>query len=348
MKIVKALWLMVVMVISISAVLLFSDLENRQARRIKAKRPFPLVAVVQYSSTTLLDSHVAGVVDGLTKRGMVAPDGKNLHKFNANGELSMANTIAKEITNGQYEVVITSSTVMLQTFAKVNREVKKLHIFGAVTDPQGAGVGITGREPSQHPEYLAGIGTFQPVIKAFRIVRELNPRIKKVGVVWNPGEQCSDACLKQARQVCAELGIELVEAIATNTNEVAEAVRSLLAKGVEAVWIGGDTVAISSSGMIIKLAGEAGVPVFTNEPKDADRGALFGLGANYFTVGQYTGEMAADILEGIKKPSDIRIENVVPELLEINREVLTRMGKNWLIPQSVQEVLDQQSGKTSS
>ncbi len=69
----------------------------------------------------------------------------------------------------------------------------------------------------------------------------------------------------EARQICEELGIALIEAIATNTNEVSEAVRSLTRQNVDAIWIGGDTVAMASINMIINIATQAGIPVFTND-----------------------------------------------------------------------------------
>ncbi|MGV8096594.1 MAG: ABC transporter substrate-binding protein [Mangrovibacterium sp.] len=341
-SLVKDLWLAVIMILGASALLLLSDLEQRQGGSAKMnKKEFPSIAIMQVRSTPLLDNHVAGVMDRLTELGYIAPDKHNVKIFNPQGDLGTANTIAREIANGPYNMVITSSTVSLQIFAKANQTTQKLHVFGAVTDPAGTGVGITGPAADQHPPYLAGIGTFQPVKRAFQIVREFQPKIKKIGVVWNPGEQCSEACLREARQICSELGIELVEAIATNTSEVSEAARSLMAKGVEAVWIGGDTVAIASASMIISLAKQAGIPVFTNDPVDAEVGALFGIGANYHTVGVYTADMAAAIFRG-KKPSEFRIENVIPELLGVNNEVLLSLGKSWKMNETINKILQKQ------
>lgn len=337
---IKDLWLAFALIIGTSAILLMSDIEQRQSNASKDKREYPTIAIMQISSTPLLDMHIAGVLDRLEEGGYVSTDRNNIRQFNPQGDFSTANTIAREIANGPYDLVITSSTVALQVFSKANQSTKKNHIFGAVTDPVGTGVGITGTEPDQHPPYLAGIGTFQPVQNAFRILHELNPTIKRVGVVWNPGEQCSEACLYEARLICNELGIQLIEAIATNTSEVSEATRSLLSKGVEVIWVGGDTVATASLAMIINLAKQSDIPVFTNDPIDSKAGALFGLGANYFTVGQYTADVVIAVLEG-KSPSEFRIENVVPEELSINNEVLASLGKSWSITPKVQALMDQ-------
>ncbi len=344
-NIIKDLWLAIALILGASAILLLSDLEQRQSEKPLRAGNYPGIAIMQISSTTLLDHHVKGVIDKLRSEGFIAPDKSNIRHFNPQADMSTANAIAKDIVHGPYDILITSSTLALQTVANANKSSKKKHIFGAVTDPFGAGVGITTSSPDEHPPYMAGIGTFQPVEETFRILKKMNPAIMKVGVVWNPGEQCSEACLREARSICNELGISLAEAVATNTSEVTEATRSLLAKGVEAIWIGGDTIATASSDMIIDVAGQQNVPVITNDPTDVEKGALFGLGADYYTVGMYTGDMAAQVLNG-KSPSEFPIENVVPEMLLVNEEVFKQLGKEWLLTKEISERIDKQENGT--
>ena len=338
---IKGLWLAVTLILAASLLLLVSDWRQRTDSKTTQQK-YPAIAIMQITSTPLLDAHVAGVLDRLEAEGMVAPERQNLRLYNPQGDFATANTIAREIVNSKVALVITASTLALQTFSKANVTAKKPHVFGAVTDPYGAGVDITGKEPHQHPPYMAGIGTFQPVRRAFTLLHEMNPAIKRVGVVWNAGEQCSEACMLEARPTCRELGIELIEAAVGNTSEVSEAARSLIAKGVEALWIGGDTIATAASGLLISLAKQAGIPVFTNDPADADAGALFGLGADYFTVGQYTADVAVAILRG-KNPADFSIENVIPEQLKLNREVLASLGGNFTVTPVIQKMLDAQS-----
>lgn len=169
MKIIKDLWLSVLLIIVASAILLLSDLEQRKPDDRAIAKQFPRIAIMQISNTPLLDTHVAGIVEGLRVAGLLDEAESNLMKYNALGDLSLANTIAREIASGPAEIVITSSTLALQTFAKANQQRQKTHVFGAVTDPYGAGVGIVGTEAANHPPYLCGIGTFQPVEKAFAL-----------------------------------------------------------------------------------------------------------------------------------------------------------------------------------
>lgn len=335
---IKNLWLAVTLIVAASLLLLVSDLRQRAGSK-PAQQKYPAIAILQISSTPILDVHVAGVLDRLGAAGFLAPDRSNVRIYNPQGDFATANTICREIVNSKVDLVITSSTPALQTFAKANVTAMKPHVFGAVTDPYGAGVGITGKEPGQHPPYLAGIGTFQPVRRTFELLHEMNPELKRVGVVWNAGEQCSEACMALARPTCRDLGIELLEAAVGNTSEVSEAARSLIARGAEAIWIGGDTIATASASLLISLAKQAGIPVFTNTPADTEAGALFGLGADYFTVGQYTGDVAVAILRG-KSPSTFRIENVIPEMLKVNKDVLATFGGKFTITPNIQRILD--------
>lgn len=77
----------------------------------------------------------------------------------------------------------------------------------------------------------------------------------------------------------------------------------------------------------------------TNDPSDADAGALFGIGANYFTVGQYTADVAVSILKG-KSPADFAIENVIPEQLKINRRSWHHLKGKYSLTPEIQQLQD--------
>ena len=64
--------------------------------------------------------------------------------------------------------------------------------FTLSTDPWGAGVGISRTNPAEHPPYMTGQGSIPPVLRLFEMAREANPRLKKVGVAWNPDAEHAD------------------------------------------------------------------------------------------------------------------------------------------------------------
>ena len=326
----KSLGLGIALIAATSAVLLLSDLDRRGRRTAQAPAAarLPRIAVMQFTSSALLDDTVAGILGGLRAAGYEDGRTARIQLFNASGDYATGNALARDIVAGGHDLIITASTPALQLMASANRGGKTVHVFGAVTDPYGSGVGISGPEPNQHPRHLVGIGTFQPVAQAFALARQMSPGLQRVGVVWNPTEHNSEACVKAARSQCRTLGIELVEANASNPSEVAEAVRAVLSRNIDALWVGGDTVATSSITTLISAARGAHVPVFTNDPTDATRGALFGLGASYFEVGRTIAGLAVRVLRGAD-PRTLRVDNVVPERLGLNETVLAGFAPTW-------------------
>ncbi|MBM3813298.1 MAG: hypothetical protein FJW20_16860 [Acidimicrobiia bacterium] len=172
--------------------------------------------------------------------------------------------------------------------ANANQAGAVKHVFGIVADPPGAGVGISRSNPLEHPKHLVGIGTFLPVKPAFELARTLNPALRTVGVVWNPGESNSEAFTKQARQVCGELGLNLLEATIENSSAVSEAATSLVARGADALWVGGDVTVMVAIDTVVAAARKGGIPVFSIVPPMVDRGAIFDYGANFYEVGKDT------------------------------------------------------------
>ena len=306
-----------------SAILLLSD--------VKWEGEVPRIAIFQFSSRPTLDESVAGMLEGLASEGFVEGRNISIQRFNAENDLPTANTIAKGIVSGKFKLVLTSSTPCLQTMAGANQDGGVIHVFAAVTDPCGAGVGISRENPLDHPKHLVGIGTFQPVERVFDLARELFPGLKKVGVAWNPAEACSEACVRKARAKCKELGIELVEAQAENSTGVYEAAQSLVARGAEALWIGGDNTVELAIDSLVTAARNGHIPVFDNNPDTSSRGVLLALGANHRDVGALAGRLAGRILKGLD-PATVRVENVVPEKLVFNTTALAGLKDPWRIP----------------
>src|SRR5438093_5654630 len=261
------------------------------------------------------------MLEGLAAAGYRNGENIATTRFNAENDLPTDNAIAKEITDGKFDLVLTSSTLSMQAVANANKAGKAIHVFGAVADPFSAGIGVSRERPMDHPPHLTGIGTFMPVASNFELARRMFPGLKTVGVAWNPAESNSRAFTIKAREACQALGIELLETTVENSSGVGEAATSLVSRGAQALWIGGDVTVMVAADSVIAAAKKGRIPVFTLTPPMAQRGAIFDLGANFITIGRQTGDLAAKILGGAS-PADFPIENQVPERLIVNKLAL--------------------------
>jgi len=320
----------VVLLASASALLLLTD-------RQSAKRALPAIAVLQQTSSKVLEDAVDGMIEGLAERGWV--DGKTvtIRRYNAEGDMAQANAIAREIAGGPFDLVLTSSTPSLQAVATANARGRLKHVFAAVADPFSAGIGLDRADPLIHPPHIVGYGSLAPVHATFLIARRLNPRLARVGAAHNPSEANSRRFMELARASCKALGIELLESAVENSSGVIEAVQATIGRGAEAIFVPGDTTVVSTIESVIATAAKSDVPVFSVNPGVPDRGTLFDVGFNFREVGLVAGRLAADLLSGTD-PKTVPIRETtheIPPYLVLNLATAAAGPDRWQAPEDL-------------
>ena len=327
----KKLSLGLCLIAGAAAVLLYSDLESRRAE-VHSQGRVMRVAMVQQISIPALDDGLTGALDALKDRGYADGGRMVLSKYNAQGDISTGNAIAKEVTSSNFDLIVSFSTVSLQTIANANRFATppRHHVFGLVSDPYAVGVGVSRENHAEHPAYMTGVGSLPPVQEIFELARRMLPSLKRVGLAWDPSEANSVVSTALARKVCASMGISLIEANAENSTAIGDSTASLISRGVEAIWISPDLVASHGTQLIVSKAKAAHVPVFSSVPASGVSGALFELGADYLAIGRVEGNLAADVLDG-RDPRSVPVENVIPVALKINKTALKGLRENWKI-----------------
>lgn len=91
------------------------------------------------------------------------------------------------------------------------------HIFGHVANPLEAGVGINPNNPLDHPKSMVGIGAMPPLEKVLELAKRMNPRLKRIGLPWNPSQSNSQTYTRLARKTVFSLGVELLEGSVDST-----------------------------------------------------------------------------------------------------------------------------------
>jgi ABC-type uncharacterized transport system substrate-binding protein len=331
----KKIALGLALIVGAAALLLYSDLDSRRVE-VHGKNRQLRVAVVQQISIPALDDGITGALAALKDRGYSDGGRMILTRYNAQGDISTGNAIAKEVTSSNFDLILSFSTVSLQTIANANRFATppRRHVFALVSDPYAVGVGVNRENHMIHPPYMTGVGSLAPVGQAFELARQMLPALKRVGLVWDPSEANSVVTTALARKVCASMGITLVEANAENSTAIGDATAALLARGVQAIWISPDLIASHGMELIVSKARNAQIPVFTSIPGNGNTGALFELGADYDAIGRVAGNLAADVLDG-RDTAGIPVENVMPISLKVNKLALKGLREKWTLPEDV-------------
>ena len=331
----KRLALGISLILLTSSVLLLSDL----GRRTPARRSIVKIAILQHASSPVLDDGITGMIQGLAEHGFTDGATAQVRRYNAEADMAVGNAIARQIVNGDYDLVLTSSTPSMQAVANANREGRVRHVFGIVADPFSAGLGLDRADPMKHPKHMVGQSTFLPVNDVFGLVKDSLPGLRMVGTAWNPAETNSRAFVMAAREVCRKLGITLLEANVESTSGVVEAVNSVIARGAQVFWVPGDNVMMSTVPTIVDTARRAGIPVFSISPGKPDRGTFIDMGLDFVEVGRLAGALAANVLRGTD-PATIPIRDVldeVPRRIIINTVALRGLNEPWRVPEEAKK-----------
>ncbi len=234
--------------------------KRHQKGRPSADTPGPngkRIALFQFTDNLILETAAKGVVDGLKKSGILDREKISIDPKNAHGDYATAQSIGQEIVSKKYDYVITLSTLAAQVMVNQNKKIP--HVFGAVTDPVKSGIAksLTG-----HPDNVTGIATPQPVESTVRLMRRVFPKAKVIGMIWNPAEANSEICTLLTRESAKKLGFKVVEVQISGTQEIEEALKSILRKKPDIFFTSGDTTVSSVIPSLAEKLRQKKIPVY--------------------------------------------------------------------------------------
>ncbi|MFO7296261.1 MAG: ABC transporter substrate-binding protein, partial [Clostridia bacterium] len=260
-----------------------------------------------------------GFIEALKEAGY--EDGKNIKiDFqNAQNDITNAQTIARKFVDEKVDMILAIATSAAQAAANVTKDIPIL--ITAVTDPVSAGLAESLEKPGGN---VTGTTDMNPVAEQIKLIKDLVPNAKKVGILYNAGEINSKIQVDIAKQAAAEYGLTIVEATVSNSNEVSQATQSLMGR-VDAIYVPTDNTIVSSIGAVIKVANDHKIPVIGSERGQVEAGAVATKGIDYKELGKQTGRIAVEIIKG-KKPQDIPIEGAKTVTLIINQKAAETIG----------------------
>lgn len=284
------------------------------------------IGITQIVEHPALDSAREGFIKALKDNGYV--EGKNVTfiQENAQGDMSTAQTIAKKFVDKNVDLIFSIATPTTQAVKKATSTIPI--VFTAVTDPVAAGLVKSFDKPGGN---VTGTSDMEPINDQLKLIKDLVPGAKRIGIIYNAGEVNSTVQVKIAKDDAASLGYSIVEATVSNSSEVNQAAQSLVGK-VDAIWLPTDNTVASSVAAIIKVANSAKIPVVAAEKGMVEGGSLATLGISYSDLGYQAGLMAIKILKG-EKPANIKVETAKNLQLIINQKEADAIGLK--IPDSI-------------
>ena len=283
------------------------------------------VGVVQIVQHPALDESNKGFVDALNERGL--KDKIELDQQNAQGDQSNLKSIANRFVSGNYKLIGAISTPAAQAMAAQTQTIPI--ICTAIADYETAKLMKSEKVVDSN---VTGTHDRGPLDKQVALIREIQPNVKRIGIIYNSSEINSVIQAKRLTDTCKPLGIEVKELTVNSVNDIQQVAEGFLGE-VDAVFIPTDNVIASSIPTLMSVMNRGKIPVYGAEVGHVKTGAFASESISFYEIGHRAGEMAADILEGKKKITDFPVEGPSKTKLYINKQEMETLGIT--VPQSV-------------
>lgn len=299
------------------------------ALSISASGEHKKVFISQTVVHVALDRTVEGIIDGLKSAGFKQGKNLDLRKGIAQASGTLAAQIASNYIVQNPDVVVGVGTMSAQSFLKHMAGKKTKLIFSTITDPVRAGL----VPDLQQRTNVSGVSNFVDLEPQLKLFLKLQPQLKRLGILYNPGEVQSVSIVKQLDELCRRLGLILVKQALNKTSEITQATTKL-STHVDAIFISNDNTILSALPGVLSIANNKKIPVYVSDTDAVQVGALAALGPNQYQIGVQTGKMIARILQG-DSIQNIPVEFPDKSELYINNDVAKKLGIN--IPSDILE-----------
>lgn len=275
------------------------------------------VGILQYVEHPSLNEATKGFKAALKESGLKV----KYDEQNAQADAGNNTTAANNLVGAGNELIFANATPSAQAVQTATADIPVL--FTSVTDAVGAeliqsmektGNNVTGTVDT-HPDAIPNTVKF--------IAEQLDA--KKIGMVYNAGEQNSRAQVDIVKEQAKKYNVEIVEASAATSADVKQATESIVSK-VDAFYVITDNTVVSALESVLDVADDKKKPVLVGELDSVARGGFGAYGFSYYDIGFEAGEMAVSILKDGKKPSDIPAAYPANLKFEINQETADKLG----------------------
>lgn len=280
------------------------------------------IGIGQFAEHGSLDNCREGFLQGLADEGII--EGKNLTILyeNAQADGGTASQIINNFLSKKADLICAIATPIAQAAYGGAKKDGIPVIYTAVTDPVAAALANEDGTPVGE---VTGTSDKLPVEKQLEMIRQILPDAKKIGILYSTSEVNSETAIAEYKAAAGNYGFEIVEGPVTSTADIPLAADSILEK-VDCLNNLTDNTVVSSLPMILDKASKKNIPVFGSEVEQVKIGCLASMGLDYIDLGKQTGKMAAQVLKGEKKASELNFEVIEEAAFYGNTKVAENLG----------------------
>lgn len=280
------------------------------------------IGISQFAVHGSLDNCREGFLAGLAEEGIVEGENLKVEYVNAQAEPATAAMTADNFVSKKVNMICAIATPSATTAynSTLNSDIPV--IYTAVSDPVAAGLA---NEDGSSVGNITGTCDALAVDAQLQMIREILPDAKTIGIIYTTSEANSISTVAQYEEAAGNYGFEIVTTGVTAMSEVSLAAADMVKK-VDCITNLTDNTVVSALQTVLEEANKAGIPVFGSEVEQVKAGCVASMGLEYYELGKQTGKMAAMVLKGEAKASDMEFETISEPSLYVNFAAADKIG----------------------
>jgi putative ABC transport system substrate-binding protein len=274
----------------------------------------PRVGFLGNSDAALEANLIGPFRDGL--RALGYEQGRNIaieYRW-AEGNYDRFPALVAELLASNVDVLVTAGTPAALAIKKATTSVPVVMI--AVGDPVGTGLVPSLARPGGN---LTGLSSIAPDLegKRLELLREVVPRLSRVGMFVNSLNPFHTGSVQQARTAAQALGIQLQLLDVRAAEDLDAAFAAILKERPEALFILADRVFLHNRARMMDFAARQRLPNINAYHELVQAGGLMSFGPSYEDMHRRAAIYVDKILKGAR-PADLPIEQPTKFTLVIN------------------------------
>ena len=247
----------------------------------------------------------------------------------AQSDFARLPALASDLVALKVDIILTSGTPSAVAASKATREIPIL--MPTVGDPVRSGLAASLARPGGNVTGFSTL-TSELVSKRLDLLRQLLPRMRRVGLLYDPDNQIDKIVLLQFEFDCAKLQLQPIRAAARKTEEIAAAFRTLVDQKAQALIVTSSGINNGSRENIIERAAKHRMLAIYSQTDYCERGGLISYAPDFSDLWRRSAAYADKIFKGAK-PGDLPIEQ--PTRFEFVLNMKTAKALGLKIPGSI-------------
>lgn len=280
------------------------------------------IGISQFAEHPSLDNCREGFLAGLAEEGIVEGENLTVEYSNAQADTANTGTIASSFISQDVDMISAIATPSAAAAYNAAKDTDIPVVYTAINDPVGAGLAA---EDGKGTGNVTGSSDILPVEEQLKMIREILPDAKKIGIIYTTSEANSISTIETYKELAGNYGFEIVD---TGINVIADVdlAASNLVEKVDCICNLTDNTVVQALQTVLDKANAKKIPVFGSEVEQVKNGCLASMGIDYYELGRQTGIMAAKILKGEATAQETPFITAEKAELYVNTAVAAKIG----------------------